>query len=40
MPEQKYFVICIKIFVFEAKGGLHLRPKLEYGNTFDPDPVM
>jgi len=28
------------MFVFEAKGALHLRPKTEYGNMFDPDPVM
>jgi len=37
--EQKCFVVCIEMFVFEAKGDMHLRTKPEYGNTFDPDLV-
>ena len=39
--EERCFVVCIKdqrLFVFEAKGGLHLKPKPEYSNTFNPDP--
>ena len=34
------FMVGIEILVFEAKGGLHLRPKPEYGKTFDPNPVV
>ena len=29
-----------QMFVFKAKRELHLRPKPEYGNMFNPDPVV
>jgi len=40
--EQRHFMVSIEeqMFVFKAKRELHLRPKPEYGNMFNPDPVV
>ena len=38
--EQKCSWFALKYLSLKQREVLHLRPKLEYGNMFDPNPVV